>query len=83
MRENSKPKRKFQVVRGLNNLGYAETTGCRVVGLWHSIYYDVKFHQPSDREIRHLLLADAINNVHARSRGTYGMLRIKAALEIE
>jgi transposase InsO family protein len=29
------------------------------------------------------LLADAIADVHARSRGTYGILRVKAALEIE
>jgi transposase InsO family protein len=29
------------------------------------------------------LLSDAIADVHTRSRGTYGMLRIRAALEIE
>jgi putative transposase len=29
------------------------------------------------------LLADAIADIHARSRGTYGILRVKAALEIE
>ena len=33
--------------------------------------------------IRHLLLADLISDIYARSRGTYGMLRIRAALEIE
>ena len=38
---------------------------------------------PNDREIRRLLLADAIADIHARSRGTYGILRVKAALEIE
>ena len=74
------PKRKYQVVRGLNNLGYSERIGCRVVGLHRSTYYDIKFHQPSTREIRHLLLADLIADIHARSRGTYGMLRIRAAL---
>jgi putative transposase len=67
----------------LNNLGYAERTACRVVGLDRSTYYYIKFQGPSDREIRHLLLSDAIADVHARSRGTYGMLRIRAALEIE
>jgi putative transposase len=56
---------------------------CRVVGLERSSYYKMKYHQPTDREIRHLLLADAIADVHARSRGTYGMLRVRAALEIE
>jgi len=43
----------------------------------------MKYRQPTDREIRRLLLADAIADIHARSRGTYGMLRIRAALEIE
>jgi transposase InsO family protein len=43
----------------------------------------MKFHQPTDREIRRLLLTNAIAAIHARSRGTYGRLRIRAALEIE
>jgi putative transposase len=54
-----------------------------VVGLDRSTYYDIKFRKPNDREIRRLLLADAIAEIHARSRGTYGILRVKAALEIE
>jgi putative transposase len=54
-----------------------------VVDLCRSTYYDIKFHQPGYREIRHLLLADLIAGIHARSRGTYGMLRVRAALEIE
>jgi putative transposase len=54
-----------------------------VVGLDRSTYYDIKFRKPGDREIRRLLLADAITDIHARSRGTYGILRVKAALEIE
>jgi putative transposase len=37
----------------------------------------------TDREIRHVLLEDAIREIHARSRGTYGYRRIRAALEIE
>ncbi len=54
-----------------------------MAGLSRSTYYDIKFHQPGYREIRHLLLADLIADIHQRSRGTYGMLRIRAALEIE
>jgi len=54
-----------------------------VVGLDRSTYYDIKFRKVSDREIRHLLLEDAIRDIHQRSRGTYGILRVKAALEIE
>jgi HTH-like domain len=45
--------------------------------------YNIKFRKPNDREIRRLMLADAIADIHARSRGTYGILRVKAALEIE
>jgi transposase InsO family protein len=43
----------------------------------------MKFKKPNDKEIRRLLLADLIADIHARSRGTYGMLRVRAALEIE
>ena len=53
------------------------------MGLDRSSYYAIKFRKPNDREIRRLMLADAIADIHARSRGTYGMLRVRAALEIE
>lgn len=67
----------------MNNLGYSERFACRIVGLDRSTYYDIKFRKPNDKEIRRLMLADAIADIHARSRGTYGILRIRAALEIE
>jgi transposase InsO family protein len=54
-----------------------------LVGLDRSTYYDMKFRKPNDGEIRRLMLADAIADIHARSRGTYGILRVRAALEIE
>jgi transposase InsO family protein len=53
------------------------------VGLDRSTHYGIKFRKPRDREIRRLLLADAIGDIHARSRGTYGIFRVRAALEIE
>jgi hypothetical protein len=71
------------VVRGLHHLGYSERRTCALIGFGRSTYYGIKFHRPSDREIHQLLLEDAIKAVHERSRGTYGRLRIKAALEIE
>jgi hypothetical protein len=43
-----------------------------VTGLSLSTYFDIKFRQPSDREIRHPLLSDAIADLHTRSRATYG-----------
>ncbi len=51
--------------------------------LGRSTYYKMRFGHPSDRAIRRLLLSDAITEIHARSRGTYGMLRVRATLEIE
>jgi transposase InsO family protein len=71
------------VVRGLNRLGYSERKACALLGFARSTYYGIKFHRPSDRDIHQLLLEDAIKEIHTRSRGTYGRLRIKAALEIE
>ena len=38
---------------------------------------------PSDRRIRRLLLSGLIADIHKRSRGTYGMLRIRVALKRE
>ena len=70
-------------MRGLHHLGYSERRACALIGFGRSTYYGIKFHRPSDREIHQLLLEDAIKAVHERSRGTYGRLRIKAALEIE
>ena len=67
----------------MNNLGYSERRSCQVVGLERSTYYALKHHRPSDREIRQMLLEDAIAGIHQRSRGTYGVRRIRAALEIE
>jgi putative transposase len=56
---------------------------CQIVGVSRSAYYEYKFHAPSDREIRRLLVTPLVADVHERSRGTYGMLRIRAALKIE
>ena len=53
------------------------------MGVSRSAYYEFKYHVPSDREIRRLLVTPLIADVHERSRGTYGMLRIRAALRIE
>src|ERR1700676_3749216 len=66
---HGQPKRKYQVVRGLNNLGYSERVACQAVGLSRSTYYKIKYRQPTDRDIREVMLADAIADIHARSRG--------------
>lgn len=67
----------------MNNLGYSERLACQTVGLSRSTYNKIKHRLPSNSEIRRVVLTDLIADIHARSRGTYGMLRIRAALEIE
>jgi putative transposase len=56
---------------------------CRIAGVSRSCFYEHKFHVPSDRYIRRLILMGLVADIHARSRGTYGMLRIRAALQRE
>ena len=53
---------------------------CRTVGVSRHCYYEFKFRVPSDRQIRRLLLSGLIADIHKRSHGTYGMLRVRAAL---
>jgi putative transposase len=53
---------------------------CRIAGVSRSCFYEFKYHVPSDRQIRRLLLSGLVADIHKRSRGTYGMLRIRAAL---
>jgi transposase InsO family protein len=53
------------------------------VGVTRSVYYEHKYHVPSDREIRRLLLTPLVLDIHQRSRGTYGMIRIAQALRKE
>jgi HTH-like domain/Integrase core domain len=51
-----------------------------VAGVSRSCFYEHKYHVPSDRQIRRLLVSGLVADIHKRSRGTYGMLRIRAAL---
>jgi transposase InsO family protein len=48
-----------------------------------STLHDQKTRHPSDRDVRRMLLADTITELHVASRGTYGMRRIRAALSFE
>jgi transposase InsO family protein len=45
--------------------------------------YRTRPKSPGNREIRRLLVADAIGQIHEESRGTYGYRRVQAALRIE
>lgn len=64
----------------MNELGYSERTACRVVGMSRSTYRLQKTRHPSNREVRRILLADTITELHLASRSTYGVRRMRAAL---
>ena len=55
---------------------------CRVLGVSTSGYYAFRSRPPSARTIRHGWLTDRIVEVHQRSRGTYGTLRVYAELRL-
>jgi putative transposase len=55
---------------------------CRVLDVSTSGYYAWRARPPSQRSIRHAWLTDLIIQVHQRSRGTYGALRVHAELRL-
>ena len=63
------PKRRCQIAQGLSNLGYPERVACRIAGDSRRCFYEFKYHVPSDRQIRRLLLSGLIADIHKRSRG--------------
>ncbi len=55
---------------------------CRVLGVSESGFYEHRTRPPSERGIRHAMLTDLITQIHAESRGTYGIQRVHAELTL-
>jgi hypothetical protein len=55
---------------------------CRVLAVSTSGYYAWRTRSLSARAVRHAWLTDRIVEVHQRSRGTYGALRVNAELRL-
>ena len=55
-------------------------TMCRVLGVSASGYYAWRDRAPSQRALANAVLAERIRQVHADSRQTYGMARVRAEL---
>ncbi len=53
---------------------------CRILGVSHSGFYDWQHRGPSKRAIADAVLSQRIRTIHADSRQTYGMPRIRAEL---
>ena len=62
--------------------GIPVEVACRVLDVSTSGYYAWRSRPPSARAIRHTWLTDRIVEVHQRSRGTYGALRVHAELRL-
>lgn len=74
------PKRRRAIVEGLIARGHSARSSCRITGLTRSLLQYHRRRPVPDREIRRLIVADTITEIHVRSRGTYGRRRIRAAL---
>jgi putative transposase len=74
------PKRRRAIAEGLIARGYSGRSACRITGLTRSLLQYYRRRPVPDREIRRLIVADTITEIHQRSRGTYGGRRIRAAL---
>jgi putative transposase len=62
--------------------GIPVEVACRVLDVSTSGFYAWRSRSPSQRAIRHAWLTDLIVEVHQRSRGTYGALRVHAELRL-
>src|ERR1700749_2536784 len=74
------PKRRRAIVDGLIARGHSARSACRITGFTRSLLQYYRRRPVPDREIRRLIVADTITEIHQRSRNTYGGRRIRAAL---
>ena len=73
------PKRRRAIAEGLIARGHSARS-CRITGLARSLLQYHRRRPVPDRQIRRLIVADTITEIHQRSRGTYGRRRVRAAL---
>jgi len=71
------PKRRRAITEGLIARGHSARSACRITGLARSLFQYYRRRPVPDREIRRLIVADTITEIHQRSRGTYGGRRIR------
>ena len=74
------PKRRRAIAEGLIARGHSARSACRITGLARSLLQYYRRRPVPDRQIRRLIVADTISEIHQRSRGTYGRRRVRAAL---
>lgn len=62
--------------------GLCVQVACRALGVSQSGYYARRGRAPSARGVRHAWLTNLITQVHAKSRGVYGIRRVHAELTL-
>jgi len=65
---------------GLITRGHSGRSGCRITGLTRSLLQYHRRRPVPDREVRRLIVADTITEIHRRSRATCARRRVRVAL---
>jgi putative transposase len=78
----SAPFRRFAAIQVMAAQGFPVQVCCRVLAVSQSGFYAWRSRAPSARAIRHAWLTDAIRQVYAASRQTYGSRRVHAELTL-
>jgi putative transposase len=73
---------RFRLVRELAAEGFPVVVACRALEVSTSGYYEWIDRPPSHRDVVDAHLLDVIRDVHAASRGTYGVRRVHAELRL-
>ncbi|UNB52960.1 IS3 family transposase [Mycolicibacterium sp. YH-1] len=63
--------------------GHSGRSACRITGLTRSLLQYHRRRPVPDPEVRRLIVADTITEIHQRSRGTYGRRRVRAVLRAD
>ena len=76
------PKARYAAIKQMAAEGHVVQMCCRIQDVAESGYYDWLKRPPSPQAVRHALLIAVIREVHAASRGTYGVRRVPAELRL-
>jgi hypothetical protein len=80
MSRDGQPTRKTAVVKLLISRGHSGRSACRITGLNRSTFHAHRRSPVSDCRVQRIVVASEIEEIHQRSRGTYGKRRVRAVL---
>src|SRR3979490_2336944 len=80
MSREGQPTRKPAAVKLLISRGHSGRSACRITGLNRSTFHAHRRRPVSYRRVQRIVVASEIEEIHQRSRGTYGKRRVRAVL---